>query len=87
MAKKRKHNGGAGFSVLRRGKRCLPRFKDHHGTWRMLPGCSDQDAAMEMARRLRQVAEYRAAGRPADEATLRWLDGLSDDVRERLIRA
>ena len=82
MAKRRSNQG---YSVTKRGKRCQSRFKDHHGTWRWVAAFGDYDASMTLARKLRQLSEYRAAGQPPDATLAKWIDGLADDMLDKLI--
>ena len=83
MAKQTRSNQG--YSVLKRGKRCQARFKDHHDTWRWLAAYGDVAASRELARKLRRLAEHRAAGQAPDATLAAWIDGLADELLDKLI--
>lgn len=92
----RRRNNSEGFRVFqpaytdRRGaKRRSPRhhvtFKDHNGVRRRLPAFTDCSASMTFGRKVRELDDLRAVGESPRGDLARWVDGLTDDVRAKLI--
>jgi hypothetical protein len=61
-------------------------FRDHLDTVRRLPAFTSKQASEEMGRNLEKlVAYYKATGGQTDPALTRWLAGLPQKTRERLV--
>ena len=61
------------------------RFRDHGGLWRRLTAFTDRSATVAFARKLRQLTDLRAADKAPEDELARWVDGLADDHRRKLI--
>ena len=92
MAKKRRSSRG--FSVARttyssasgatrETAKYYARFKDHAGTWHRIPAFSDYDASLELARKLRRLAELRAAG---EGTRVGWFGAIEKAVFQQIER-
>ncbi|MCZ6493994.1 MAG: site-specific integrase [Planctomycetota bacterium] len=93
--RKRRRNPyvGEGFNLVRptwdKGKRKSPHwhiwFKDHRGRWCRLTGFSDKTASARFARQLVKLVKLRVTDERLDRELGRWVDGLDDKVRDKLI--
>ena len=61
------------------------RFRDHRGQWRRLTGFSDKTASARFARQLVKLVNMRVTDERLDRELGRWVDGLDDRVRDKLI--
>ena len=91
-----KRNNVEGFSVTQlaykdtKGKkhkstRYHVRWKDHFGIWRRLPAFTDLSASTSFGRKIRQLDDLKAVGESPRGELAKWVDGLSDNVRSKLI--
>ncbi|MEE9128454.1 MAG: hypothetical protein V3T84_00410 [Phycisphaerales bacterium] len=69
----------------RRSPRHHVAFKDHNGVRRRLPAFTDYSASVSFGRRVRELDDLRAVGESPRGDLARWVDGLTDDVRVKLI--
>lgn len=76
----KKRDGGKG-----RTGRYHVSFKDHNQVWRRLTAFTDQSASVAFGRRVRELCDLRAAGETPRGELAAWLDGLTDEVRDKLI--
>lgn len=94
--RKRKRNPNKGFCLDRpkykghdgkthESPKYHVRFKDHAGVWRRLVLFTDYEVSAMFGRKLHQVVNLRACGEPLDGDLAEWVDGLTDDHRDRLI--
>ena len=85
-----------GFRVFQPGytdrngkKRHSPRyhvaFKDQHGIKRRLPAFTDRSASISFGRKLRQLDDLCAVGESPRGDLAKWVDGLADEIRDKLI--
>jgi integrase len=61
------------------------RFGDHNGRERKLKGFSDKAATVSLGRRIEKLIDLRKSGTRPDAETLKWLEEISKDLRERLL--
>ncbi len=67
-----------------RSPRWHARFKDHAGIWRRLLAYTDKSASTAFGRRLRDLAELRAAGERPSRDLARWVNDLSESTLQKL---
>jgi integrase/recombinase XerD len=60
-------------------------FEDHNQTRRRVIGYTDERATESLGRKLESLAAFRANNDPMPPDLARWLDGIDDDLRTKLI--
>lgn len=68
----------------RKSSRYHVSFKDHTGVWRRVTGYTDKQASESLGRKLERLAALRAVHEPLTPELADWLDGIADDLREKL---
>ncbi|MEE9131240.1 MAG: site-specific integrase [Phycisphaerales bacterium] len=69
----------------RRSPRHHVEFRDHNSIRRRLPAFTDYSASVSFGRKVRELDDLRAVGESPRGDLARWVDGLTDDVRAKLI--
>jgi integrase len=60
--------------------------KDHLGTARKYPGCSDKRLSVVIGQHIELLAAFKKAGQPLDAQLCAWLQGIPDTLRNRLAK-
>ena len=74
-----------GKKVRREASHYSISFRDHDRVWRRFPAFTDYAASVAFGRRVRELCDVRAAGESPRGELAEWLDGLAEEVREKLI--
>ena len=61
------------------------RFRDHRFERRSLPAFNDHAASLAFGRKIRKLCDLRAAGESPQGDLAQWVNGLTDEVRDKLI--
>jgi len=93
MAGRNNHDGFRVFRPVYRARdgeqRSAPRwhvsFRDHNDVWRRVVGPTDHSAALAYGHKLATLVSLRAAGQPIGADLAKWLDGLADKPRMKLV--
>lgn len=83
MAKVYRRKQQIGWRAVEYGKYKV-KFRDPSGVWRTLAGYTDRRASEELRHKLERLSSLRAAGEQPDPTLGRWMEGLSNSLRDRL---
>ncbi len=70
---------------LRACSRWYLEFRDHNRVARRMPALIDREASVQLGRKIEKLAAWRAAGESPSHEFRRWLEGLPEDIRDRLL--
>ena len=67
-------------------KKWYVEVKDHRGTPRKYPGCSDKRLTAAVGSHIELLAACKQAGQPPDAQLCQWIQGIPDKLRERFVK-